>query len=59
MGKEILKGKNDDSQCLICYQTISEEKLEHHFSSKYKNYDEKYPLGSQSRTEKLDLLQKA
>ena len=35
-----------------------EGKLESHFSSKHKNYDEKYHLESQSRTEKFDLLQK-
>ena len=33
-------------------------KLEHHFSSKHKNYDEKYPLRSQLQAEKFDLLQK-
>ena len=35
-----------------------EGKLERHFSSKHKNYDENYPLESQSRTKKLDLLHK-
>ena len=56
-----IEGKNEDSQCLICYQTVSEkkeEKLERHFSSKHKNYAEKYPLGSQSRTDKFNQLQR-
>ena len=57
----LIEGKNEDSQCLICYQTVSEkkeEKLERHFSSKHKNYAEKYPLGSQSRTDKFNQLQR-
>ena len=36
----LIVGKNEDSQCLICYQTVSEKKegkLERHFSSKLKN----------------------
>ena len=33
-------------------------KLKRHFFSKHKSDDEKYPLESQSRTEKFDLLQK-
>ena len=56
-----IEGKNEDSQCLICYQTVSEKKeenLERHFSSKHKSYAEKYPLGSQSRTDKFNLLQR-
>ena len=56
-----IEGKNDESQCLICYQTVSEKregKLERHFYSKNQNYDEKYPLRSHSWAEKFDVLQK-
>ena len=56
-----IEGKNEDSQCLICYQTVSEKKegkLERHFSSKHKNYAKKYPLGSQSRADKFNQLQR-
>ena len=52
-----IEGKNEDAQCLISYQTVSEKKegkLERHFSSKHKNYAEKYPLRSQSWTDKFD-----
>ena len=48
---------NDLSAAIRPYQK-KEGKLEHHFSSKHKNYDQKYPLGSQSRTQKFDMLQK-
>ena len=61
MGKEVLCEENEDSLCLICYQTVSEKKkgkLERHFSSKHKNYAQKYPLGSQSRTNKFNQLQR-
>ena len=62
MGKEVLcEENNEDSLCLICYQTVSEKKkgkLERHFSSKHKNYAQKYPLGSQSRTNKFNQLQR-
>ena len=53
-----IKGKNEDSLCLICYQTVSEKKgkLERHSFSKHKNYAQKYPLGSQSRTDKFNQL---
>ena len=56
-----IEEKNEDSQCLICYQTVSEKKegkLERHFSSKHKNYAKKYPLGSQPRTDKFNQLQR-
>ena len=56
-----IEGKDEDSQCLICYQTVSEKKegkLERHFSSKNKNYAEKYSLGSQSQTDKFNQLQR-
>ena len=56
-----IEGKNENSQCLLCYLTVSEKKegkLERHFSSKHKNYAEKYPSGSQSRTDKFNQLQR-
>ena len=56
-----IAGKDEDSQYLICYQTVSEKKegkLERHFSSKHKNYAEKYSLGSQSQTDKFNRLQR-
>ena len=56
-----IEGKNEGSQCLICYQTVSEKKegkLERHFFSKHKNYAKKYSLGSPSQTDKFNQLQR-
>ena len=52
---------NEDSLCLICYQTVLEKKegkLECHFFGKHKNYAQKYPLGLQSQTDKFNQLQR-
>ena len=44
-----------------CYNSVSEKKaskLERHFFSKHKIYDEKYPFGSNVWREKFEKLQK-
>ena len=43
---------------LLSDRIRKEGKLEHHFSSKHKNYAQKYPLGSQSWTDKFNQLQR-
>ena len=43
---------------LLSDRIRKEGKLECHFSSKHKNYAQKYPLGSQSRTDKFNQLQR-
>ena len=50
-----IEGQNGESICIICNEIVSEKRILR--TAKHKDFNEKYPLDSHARSQKIDQLQ--